>query len=63
MPIAKLGAKCPTRSGHLERHVSDRRRGPITLVGEHERGQPSTLAETQQRSRAIFRSLIIAPKC
>lgn len=37
--------------------------GAITLVGENERDQPSTLAETQQRSLAIFRSLISAPKC
>ena len=59
---AKLGAIYPTRPGRPERRLNDEQRGPITDC-ENERDQPSTRAETQQRSLAIFRSLISAPKC
>ena len=60
--LSQVGAIYPTRPGRPERRLNDEQRGPVT-DGENERDQPSTRAETQQRSLAIFRSLISAPKC
>lgn len=61
--LSQVGGNMSHSSWSVRKGVlNDEQRGPVTDC-ESERDQPSTRAETQQRSLAIFRSLISAPKC